>query len=65
MKGDGIKRTKGKFDPTAEPRDWSAATSEERCLRIAKNANKRVIEIINTEDELLPIICIFEDITYD
>lgn len=62
---DAIKRTKGKFDPTSETRDWSAAASEEKCLRIARNTNRRVIEIIDTEDEPLPIICIFEDITYD
>jgi hypothetical protein len=65
MKGDDIKRSKGKFDPTSETRDWSCASSEEKCLRIAKNTNRRVIEIFDTEDEPLPIICIFEDITYD
>lgn len=65
MKGDGIKRSKRKFDPTTETRDWSSATTEERCLKIAKNTNKKVVEIIDTEDDPLPIICIFEDITYD
>ena len=48
-----------------ETRDWSCAASEEKCLRIAKNTNRRVVEIIDTEDEPLPIICIFEDATYD
>lgn len=62
---DNIKRSKGNFDPTTETRDWSAAVSEEYCKRIAKNTNRRVVEVIDTEDELLPVICIFEDITYD
>lgn len=62
---DKIKRSKRKFDPVTETRDWSCAASEEKCLRIAKNTNRRVVEIIDTEDEPLPIICIFEDITYD
>ena len=65
MKDDSIKRTKRKFDPTTETRDWSSAANEERCLRIAKNTNRKVVEIIDTEDEPLPIICIFEDMTYD
>ncbi|QIR41882.1 hypothetical protein HCG51_34955 (plasmid) [Tolypothrix sp. PCC 7910] len=58
---DGIKRSKGKFDPFKETRQWSAAVSEERCKRIARNIGKRLVEIIDTEDEPLPIICIFED----
>ena len=62
---DKIKRSNRKFDPVTETRDWSAAVSAEYCKRIAKNNNKRVVEIIDTEDELLPVICIFEDITYD
>lgn len=62
---DNIKRSKRKFDPVTETRDWSAAVSEEYCKRIAKNTNRRVVEVIDTEDELLPVICIFEDITYD
>lgn len=62
---DEIKRTKGNFNPTTETRDWSCAASEEKCLRIAKNTNRRVVEIIETEDEPLPIICIFEDISYE
>ncbi|MBD2303359.1 hypothetical protein H6G80_31785 [Nostoc sp. FACHB-87] len=56
-----IKRSKGKFDPLKETRQWSAAVSEERCKRIARNIGKRLVEIIDTEDEPLPIICIFED----
>lgn len=62
---DKIKRSKRKFDSTTETRDWSCAASEEYCKKIAKNTNRRVVEIIDTEDEPLPIICIFEDITYD
>jgi hypothetical protein len=57
---DGIKRSKGDFDPSQETRQWSAATSEERCKRIARNTGRRLIEIIDTETNLLPIICIFE-----
>jgi hypothetical protein len=60
-----IKRSKRKFDPVVETRDWSAAVNEEYCKRIAKNTNRRVVEVIDTEDELLPVICIFEGITYD
>ncbi|MBN3945542.1 MAG: hypothetical protein HWQ38_03215 [Nostoc sp. NMS7] len=56
-----LKRSKGKFDPVTETRDWSAAASEERCKRLAKAKGKRLVEIIDTEDEPLPIICIFED----
>ncbi|MGI2906632.1 MULTISPECIES: hypothetical protein [Tolypothrichaceae] len=62
---DDIKRSKGKFDPVVETRDWAIAASEEYCKRIAKNTGRRVVEIIDTEDSLLPIVCIFEDITYD
>ncbi|MBW4565807.1 MAG: hypothetical protein KME32_32935 [Mojavia pulchra JT2-VF2] len=56
-----IKRSKGKFDSLTETRDWSAAASEERCIKLAKAKGKRLVEIIDTEDEPLPIICIFED----
>lgn len=57
---DGVKRSKGPFDPLKEKRPWSAATSQDRCYRIARNTGKRLIEIIDTETVLLPIICIFE-----
>lgn len=60
-RSDGRKRSKGKFDPITEKRDWSIAASEEYCKRIARNTGKRLIEIIDTEeDSLLPIVCIFE-----
>ncbi|WP_414589389.1 hypothetical protein [Scytonema sp. PCC 10023] len=58
---DGIERVEGKFDPLDEERDWSAAASEERCKRIARNTGKRLVKIIDTKLEPLPIICIFED----
>ncbi|MFM6036364.1 MAG: hypothetical protein ACKPBB_02005 [Sphaerospermopsis kisseleviana] len=58
---DEIKRSKGKFDYLAETRDWSAASTEERCIKLARSKGKRLVEIINIEDEPLPIICIFED----
>ena|GEM_PF-787900 len=58
---DGIKRSKARFDPVTEKRDWSIAASEEYCKRIARNTGKRLIEIIDTEeDSVLPIVCIFE-----
>ena len=44
---DGIKRSQGKFDPFQETRQWSAAASEERCKRIARNIGKRLVEIID------------------
>ncbi len=56
-----LKRSLGKFDPVTETRDWSAAASEERCRKLAKAKGKRLVEIIDTQDEPLPIICIFED----
>jgi hypothetical protein len=62
---DNIKRSKKKFDPTTETRIWKAVTSPEDCFKIAKKDDQKVVEIIDLEDELLPIICIFEDITYD
>jgi hypothetical protein len=58
---DGIKRSKGKFNPVTETRAWSMAASEDYCQRIARNTGGRLIEIIETEDDLLPIVCIFED----
>jgi len=61
MKKDDIKRSKGKFDYLAETREWSSAATEERCKRLARSKGKRLVEIIDTEDEPLPIICIFED----
>lgn len=56
-----IKRSKGKFDAVAETRDWSMAATEDHCKRIARNTGKRLIEIIDIEDDILPIVCIFED----
>ncbi len=58
---DNIKRTKRKFDPVIETRDWSMAATEDHCKRIARNTGKRLIEIIDIEDDILPIVCIFED----
>ena len=57
----GIKRSKGKFDPVTETRDWSMAATEDHCKRIARNTGRRLIEIIETDDDVLPIVCIFED----
>ncbi len=41
------------------------AASEDYCQRIARNTGKRLIEIIDTEDDILPIVCIFEDYDND
>ncbi|MBW4504960.1 MAG: hypothetical protein KME64_00340 [Scytonematopsis contorta HA4267-MV1] len=58
---DDIKRSKGKFDFVNDPRQWSIAASEANCRKLAKAKGKRLVEIIDTEDDLLPIVCIFED----
>ncbi len=52
---------KKKFDPVTDPRDWSAAFTEEDCQRLAKRKGKKLVEIIRDESKELPIICIFED----
>ncbi|MEA5507725.1 hypothetical protein VB735_32485 [Halotia wernerae UHCC 0503] len=44
---------------------WQVTASEEYCRRIAKKTGRRLVEIIDTEDEPLPIVCIFEDYTDD
>jgi len=51
MKDDDIKRSKGKFNPITETRDWCMAASEAHCRRIARKTNKRLIEIIDIEDD--------------
>ncbi|BDA66536.1 hypothetical protein CAL7716_007020 [Calothrix sp. PCC 7716] len=61
--GDGIKRSKGKFDFVNDPRQWSIATNEASCIKLARLKGKRLVEVIDTEDDILPIVCIFEDIT--
>lgn len=58
---DGIKRSKGTFDFVNEKREWSAAASEANCMRLARFRGKRLVEMIDTETNKLPIICIFED----
>lgn len=57
---DDIKRSKGKFDAVKESRYWLPAASEERCKKLGKKRGLRLIEVIDTEAEVLPIICIFE-----
>ena len=34
-----------------------------RCIKLARLKGKRLVEVIDTEDDILPIVCIFEDIT--
>jgi hypothetical protein len=58
---DNIKRGKGNFDPINETRTWQVAASEYNCQRLAKNSGKRLIEVIYTDDKILPVVCIFED----
>jgi hypothetical protein len=58
---DNIKRSKGTFDFVNDPRDWAAAATEANCKKLAKAKGKRLVEIIDTEDDKLPIVCIFED----
>ncbi len=65
MKDDDIKRSKGKFNPVTETRDWCMAASEAHCRRIARKTNKQLIEIIDIEDDVLPIVCIFKDFNHD
>ena len=60
MKEDDIKRSKGKLDPVKESRYWLPTVSEEHCKKIGKKRGLRLIEVIDTEAEVLPIICIFE-----
>jgi hypothetical protein len=58
---DGIRRSRGRFDFVNDPRQWSAAATEEGCKKLAKAKGKLLVEIIDTETDKLPIICIFED----
>ncbi|MBD2300991.1 MULTISPECIES: hypothetical protein [Nostocales] len=50
-----------KFDPATDNRDWSAAATELACFALARSKGKRLVKIINTGNEPLPFICIFED----
>lgn len=45
-----------------ETRIWKAATSPERCQRLAKREGLNLVEVIDTgKDNPLPYICIFEE----
>ena len=57
---DKIKRSQGKIDPVNESRYWLPTASEERCKKIGKKRGLRLVEVIDTQAEILPIICIFE-----
>jgi hypothetical protein len=61
MTDDGIKRSKGKFDPLKETRYWLPAASVERCKKIGRKRGLRLVETIDTGEDVLPIICIFEE----
>ncbi|MBD2497853.1 hypothetical protein [Nostoc sp. FACHB-280] len=50
-----------KFDPATDNSDWSAAATELACFALARSKGKRLVKIINTGNEPLPFICIFED----
>ncbi|PSB04952.1 hypothetical protein C7B64_01635 [Merismopedia glauca CCAP 1448/3] len=58
---DGIERVEGTFDYLSEERYWLPAASEERCQRIGRKRKMRLVKVVDTKKEPLPIICIFED----
>jgi hypothetical protein len=57
---DNIERVEGDFDYLGEKRYWLPAASEERCIRIGRKRGLRLVKVVDTKAELLPIICIFE-----
>lgn len=57
---DGIERVEGKFDALAETRYWLPAASEQNCKRIGRKRGIRLVKVVDTKIEPLPIICIFE-----
>jgi len=57
---DGIERVEGKFDPIAETRYWLPVAEEQNCKRIARKRGIRLVKVVDTKIEPLPIICIFE-----
>jgi hypothetical protein len=58
---ENIKRSKDKFDFINDLREWAAAATEANCKKLAKARGKKLVEIIDTETDNLPIVCIFED----
>lgn len=58
---DNPEQDEGTFNPVTDERDWSAADTELACFALARSKGKRLVKIINTGQEPLPIICIFED----
>ncbi|AFZ26080.1 hypothetical protein Cylst_3969 [Cylindrospermum stagnale PCC 7417] len=57
---DNIKRSEGQFDAVAESRYWLPAASEEHCKKIGRKRGLKLVEVVDTKAEILPIICIFE-----
>ncbi|RCJ26194.1 hypothetical protein A6770_26650 [Nostoc minutum NIES-26] len=57
---DDIERVEEKFDPLAETRYWLPAASEQHCKRISRKRGIRLVKVVDTKIEPLPIICIFE-----
>lgn len=53
------------WDATTERREWAAAVDADRCSRIAKRRNKRLVEVIDTGRPVLRFICILEDLPDD
>ncbi|AFY85554.1 hypothetical protein [Oscillatoria acuminata] len=49
------------WDLLKETREWSAATSEDLCKKIAKRKGKRLVEVIDTGQVPLRFVCILED----
>jgi hypothetical protein len=62
---DGVKRSEGRFDPIEETRYWLPVTSEELCQKIARKRGLKLIEIVDTKMEPLPIICIYDNYPED
>jgi hypothetical protein len=58
---DGIERVEGDFNYLEETRYWLPGASEERCQRIAKKRGLRLVKVVNTKKEPLPIMCVFEE----
>lgn len=59
---DGIERVEGDFDYLAEERYYLPGATEENCKRLGRRFGKRLVKVVDTKKEPLPLICIFEDI---
>lgn len=62
---DGVERVEGDFDYLNEERYWLPADSEALCQKIGRKRGLRLVKVVNTKKNPLPIICIFEDLPDD